>query len=140
MIFPSNHLRRRVNSKWPLNSRLPWILLVIAVAGVASNLAADGDRVTNVVQAPQSVTEQILREGSRMEFRKATCRLSGDRLSLTFDDSRTLEALPNLASQRVLQACRDDATDGQWIISGKITEFQNHNYLLLDHVVRAPSR
>ncbi len=128
---------------WLAHSRLPWILLIFVTAGVASNLAADGDAVpegsAGNTTAPQPVVEVLLREGSRFEARKAICRQSGDRLALTFEDSRVIEALPNLAAQRILQACRDDAADSQWLVSGKITEFQNHNYLLLDHVVRVPN-
>ncbi len=140
MLLPRKISSGRGNVPWIVHSRLPWILLIVVMAGIASNLVADGDRTSKDPLAPQPVVEVIMREGSRIESRKAVCRLSGDRLSLAFEDSKTLEALPNLAAQRVLQACRDDSSDSQWIVSGKITEFQNHNYLLLDHVVRAPSR
>lgn len=140
MLSTGTKTRGRISMPWILHSRLPWILLIVVMAGVASNLAADGERSTKDSFTTQSVTEVIQREGSRIESRKAICRLSGDRLALTFDETRTLEALPNLAAQRVLQACREDTSDSQWIVSGKLTEFQNHNYLLLDHVVRAPTR
>ena len=140
MLLPRKTSNQRGNMPWIVHSRLPWILLIVVMAGIASNLAADGDRSSKDPIPAQPAAEVILREGSRIESRKAVCRMSGDRLSLAFDDSRILEALPNLAAQRVLQAYRDDSSDSQWIVSGKITEFQNHNYLLLDHVVRAPSR
>jgi len=121
-------------------SRLAWVLLAIASAGIASNLAAIEDDREAPAKPPKAVKEILMREGARVESRRAKCRVAGERLVIEFDDGRTLDALANLAAQRVFQACRDDATDSEWIISGKITEFQNLNYVLLENVVRAPSR
>lgn len=121
-------------------SRLAWVLLAIASAGIASNLAAIEDDRAAPAKPPKAVKDILIREGARVESRRAKCRVAGERLVIEFDDGRTLDALANLAAQRVFQACRDDATDSEWIISGKITEFQNLNYLLLENVVRAPSR
>jgi hypothetical protein len=120
------------------SSRLAWLLLAIASAGVASNLSAIEDAPAANAKRPTSDT--LLREGARVEAKRAKCRVAGERLLIEFDDGRTLDALANLAAQRVFQACRDDSTDSEWIISGKITEFQNMNYLLLESVLRAPSR
>jgi len=116
------------------------VLLAIASAGIASNLAAIEDDRAAPAKPPKAVKDILIREGARVESRRAKCRVAGERLVIEFDDGRTLDALANLAAQRVFQACRDDATDSEWIISGKITEFQNLNYLLLENVVRAPSR
>ncbi len=105
-----------------------------------SNLSAfeDGQPVAN--RPTKSPKETLLREGARIESRRSKCRIAGDRLVIEFDDGRTLDALPNLAAQRVFQACRDDASDSDWMVSGKITEFQSLNYLLLENVVRASAR
>ncbi len=121
-------------------SRLAWLLLAIASAGVASNLSAIEDDREAPAKPAKAVKELLLREGAKVESRRAKCRVAGERLVIEFDDGRTLDALANLAAQRVFQACRDDATDSEWMLSGKITEFQNLNYLLLENVVRAPSR
>jgi hypothetical protein len=42
-----------------------------------------------------------------------------------------------LASQRILKAVMNDASDSKWIVSGVVTEFQERNYLMLDRVSRA---
>jgi hypothetical protein len=121
-------------------SRLAWVLVAIVGAGIASNLSADEEAAPIAARSQKSAKETLLREGSRVESKRAKCRAAGDRLVIEFDDARTLDALPNLAAQRVFQACRDDSADSEWIVSGKITEFQNLNYLLLENVVRASSR
>ncbi len=122
------------------SSRLAWLVLAIVAAGVASNLSAVEDAPAVQTKGQKTAKELLLREGARIESKRAKCRVAGERLVIEFDDGRTLDALANLAAQRVFQACRDDATDSEWILSGKITEFQNVNYMLLENVVRAPSR
>lgn len=121
-------------------SRLAWLLLALASAGVASNLSAFEDDRDAPAKPAKAMKEMLMREGAKVESRRAKCRVAGERLVIEFDDGRTVDALANLASQRVFQACRDDATDSDWIVSGKFTEFQNLNYLLLENVVRAPAR
>lgn len=128
------------NARALLRSRLVWVLLALASAGVASNLSAVEDSPVAPVNAQKSTREMLLREGARVEAKRAKCRVAGERLLIEFDDGRTLDALANLAAQRVFQACRDDESDSEWIVSGKITEFQNMNYLFLESVLRAPSR
>ncbi len=121
-------------------SRLAWVLLLIAGAGIASNLSAFEDEPAAPAKITKPVKETLMREGVRVDSRRAKCRVAGEQLIIEFEDGRTLDALANLAAQRVFQACRDDASDSEWMVSGKITEFQNLNYLLLENVVRAPSR
>lgn len=118
--------------RWLMGSRLVWISLILAGAGIASNLSA----IEETPPTARGSKVSILREGTRIESRRIRCRVNADRLTIEFDD-RHLEALPNLAAQRLLQASRDDSEDGFWIISGKLTEYQNQNYVLLEHVVRA---
>ncbi len=121
-------------------SRVAWLMLAIVSAGVASNLSAVEDYPAATTPAQKPARDTLLREGARVEAKRAKCRVSGERLLIEFEDGRTLDALANLAAQRVFQACRDDESDSEWIVSGKITEFQNMNYLLLESVLRAPSR
>lgn len=122
------------------HSRIAWLTLAMVAAGIASNLSAFEDGQPVASRTAKSPKETLLREGARIESRRAKCRIAGDRLVIEFDDGRTLDALPNLAAQRVFQACRDDASDSDWMVSGKITEFQSMNYLLLENVVRASTR
>jgi hypothetical protein len=128
------------NVRMIARSRLAWLLVAIVGAGVASNLSAVEDKPTAPTMSAKSAKETLLREGARVEAKRAKCRLAGERLLIEFEDGRTLDALANLAAQRVFQACRDDESDSEWIVSGKITEFQNMNYLFLESVLRAPSR
>lgn len=79
----------------------------------------------------------LMREGTRIVDRPAICRSSGERLVLTLDeDAPPMIALENLSAQRILKAVLDDATDDQWIVDGHVTEFQDHNFVLLERVVR----
>jgi hypothetical protein len=121
-------------------SRLAWLLLAMVSAGVASNISAVEEAPSAPAKAQRSEKDSLLREGAKVEAKRASCRVAGDRVLIEFEDGRTLDALANLAAQRVFQACRDDSTDSEWIVSGKITEFQNMNYMLLESVLRAPSR
>ena len=138
----ANHLGLRViaNARSIARSRLAWLLLAIVSAGVASNLSAVEDAPQAPIRTQKSAKDSLLREGARVAAQRAKCRVAGERLLIEFEDRRALDALANLAAQRVFQACRDDAADQEWIVSGKITEFQNLNYLLLENVVRVPSR
>lgn len=114
-----------------------WIVAFILVAAVVSNLATgQTDR-----EPPSSEPTQakLMREGTRIESLHTQCRNVGDRLVVEIaEDTRPLEALENLASQRILQAVSDEASSNGWIVNGQITEFQGRNYILLDKVTRAP--
>jgi len=135
-IYPGYRLV--ANARTVARSRLAWVLLAIVSAGVASNLSAVEDAPAAPTNRQRSTRDTLLREGARVEAKRAKCRVAGERLLIEFDDGRTLDALANLAAQRVFQACRDDESDSEWIVSGKITEFQSMNYLLLESVLRAP--
>lgn len=133
-------MRLVANARTIARSRMAWVLLAIFSAGVASNLSAVEDSPVAANRTQKLARDTLFREGARVEAKRTQCRVSGERLLIEFEDGRTLDALANLAAQRVFQACRDDATDSEWIVSGKITEFQSSNYLFLENVVRAPSR
>ena len=132
-------LRLFAKARMIARSRLAWLLLAIVSAGIASNLAAIEDAPAAPNRTQRSAKDSLLREGAKVEAKRAKCRVAGERLLIEFEDGRSLDALANLAAQRVFQACADDSADQEWILSGKITEFQNLNYLLLENVVRAPS-
>lgn len=81
----------------------------------------------------------LLREGTKIVDQPAVCRSSGDRLQVTLSEAVVpIDALENLASQRILKATLDDAADERWVVNGQITEFQGHNFILLDRVMRQP--
>ncbi|MCA9132456.1 MAG: hypothetical protein KDA45_04855 [Planctomycetales bacterium] len=121
--------------RWPAF----WIVSTLILAGVVSNLASgQGEQEAAEKSAVQDDTSVLLREGMRIEAGAAQCRSAGERLVIELNESgRSLVALENLASQRVLQAVLDDASDRQWIVNGQVTEFQGRNFLLLERVTRA---
>ncbi|MEO8270271.1 MAG: hypothetical protein ABI557_11170 [Aureliella sp.] len=149
-----------------LRSRAAWVsgCLLVGVGGVANvttgqlsqGWAQEGrDKFTSAIpigsafpnsqvvsQPPGGVSvSELLREGTKIVNQSAICRSSQDRLQLTLvDTSIPLIALENLASQRILKANMDDAGDERWVINGQITEFQGHNFILLDRVMRQPTR
>jgi hypothetical protein len=120
-----------------LSSPLAWIGLILIGAAIASNLSAGDDGLRPAALNARSSKAELMREGTRIESRRVKCRANTDHLTVEFDDGRQLDALANLAAQRLLQACRDDASDSYWIISGRITEFQNTNFLYVEHIVRS---
>lgn len=114
-----------------------WIapLTLLAIIVSARFAAADGDDK----RATTKVAARLLREGARLEQQSVTCRASNDVLLVELDNGeQSIEVLRNLAAQRILQACQEDASDCAWTVSGKITEFKGLNYILLDHVKRTP--
>ncbi len=120
--------------------------ICILAASAISNLppgsvrdAVGADSTLNGATEEVGTHGTLMREGTRVSERLATCRSSGERLLISFDeDSPPLAALENLTAQRILKAVMDDVGDDRWIVSGQVTEFQERNYLLLERVVRQP--
>ena len=78
-----------------------------------------------------------MREGTRLTDELGVFQLSGDRIAflpggVNKDSYRVLE---NLALQRISIALNDDRGQGQWLVSGIITEYRGANYLLITKVV-----
>ncbi len=119
------------------------VVLVGAICSFSSSTAQEVNGKLSQNSASSSSASEpepaLLREGSRITNRPAVCRSSGERLIVNFDgadSSKSIVALENLAAQRILQAVADDVEDGNWIVGGQITEFQDRNYILLDRVIR----
>ena len=78
-----------------------------------------------------------MREGTRLTDELGVFQSSGDRIAflpggVNKDSYRVLE---NLALQRISSALNDDRGQGQWLVSGIITEYRGANYLLITKVV-----
>ena len=78
-----------------------------------------------------------LREGTRLTEELGVFQSSGDRVAFlpggnSKDSYRVLE---NLALQRVSVALDEGRGQGQWVVSGVITEFRGANYLLITKAV-----
>ncbi|MEY4565510.1 MAG: hypothetical protein RLY14_480 [Planctomycetota bacterium] len=79
------------------------------------------------------------REGHRVENMNAQMSiLESERFSASFNNGeRSLIVLENLALQRIAEAMKIDSSDSRWVISGKITEFRDQNYLWIERATRA---
>ncbi len=118
-----------------------WLLNLIGLAAVGSNLAAGDGRNDDTAVQPAAIREpaKIMREGARLESRLMLVRSSGESLLLeTEDDKQAFEALENLALERILQAVRADSGDKRWLVTGQVTEYRGRNFILLERVSRAP--
>lgn len=123
------------------NSPIVWLLILIAIAAIGSNLTAgDSGKKPDTATADGATEQQkLLREGTRVESRMVQVRLSGESLVLeTLEDKQSFEALESLALERLQQALRSDSNDKRWLVTGQVTEFKGRNYLLLERVIRAP--
>jgi hypothetical protein len=118
-----------------------WLLNLIGLAAIGSNLAAGDGAPRPAAQPAEALREpgKLIREGSRIESKMMQVRTAGDNLALeTEEDKQVFEALENLALERVLQAVRADASDKRWLVTGQVTEHRGRNYILLERVSRAP--
>lgn len=79
------------------------------------------------------------REGHRVENMNAQMSiLESERFSASLNNGeRNLLVLENLALQRIADAMKIDSSDSRWVISGKITEFRDQNYLWIERATRA---
>jgi hypothetical protein len=123
------------------HSPIFWMLVVVGLAAIGSNLTAgDGSKKPEVPASDSSVEQpRLLREGTRIESRMVQVRQTGDSLVLeTLEDKQVFEALESLALERLQQALRSDSNDKRWLVTGQVTEFKGRNFLLLERVIRAP--
>ncbi len=141
MKHPEQLVSRRIPCKL-LTPPVVWSGICLLMACIATNLIAEEFQSTRASGSTimKSDGAKILREGTRIETRLCLCRSAGDRLVVEFEDEkRSLIALENLAAQRILKSVVDDTNDSEWMVTGQITEFREHNYILLERATRASS-
>lgn len=124
-----------------------WMVVVVATVGIAVNLSSSRGWLPSSESwadenrgAAPSGAKSHFREGTELEDLQGNFRIVGDRLIFveTTTNPRTFRCLENLALQRVYQAIVDEDREKNWIAQGRITEYRNENFLLLERVVRAP--
>ncbi len=125
------------------HSPMFWLLNLIGLAAIGSNLAAGDGASRNETPSPVAAAlrepGKLVREGARLESRLMLVRSAGDNLTLeTEDEKQAFEALENLALERILQAVRADSQDKRWLVTGQVTEYRGRNFILLERVSRAP--
>lgn len=124
-----------------------WLVIGITIIVSAVNLSSSRGWLgssTGMAQGPQpkgtapNVTH--LREGTEMTDLVGRFKLIGDRIQFLEGEGngRTFKCLENLMLQRIFQSIKDDDRDNRWIVQGKITEYSNENFLLIEGVVRSP--
>jgi hypothetical protein len=80
------------------------------------------------------------REGTRLTDERGAFQTSGDRIAFqpTGGGKDSYRVLENLALQRISFALDDSRGQGQWLVSGIITEYRGANYLLITKANIAP--
>jgi hypothetical protein len=78
-----------------------------------------------------------LREGTRLRDVTGRFRKSGDSLTFIDEADREIAGLPNLNMERILRMLKtvEEPESIAWSVSGTVTEFGGHNYLLISRAV-----
>lgn len=119
------------------------IAALFVVAAFCSVLPLSLAQEAEIISAdePALVNTKLLREGSLIHKVRVKCRAVGDNLFLEIrEQNRTVAALQNLASQRILKSVVEDSADTAWMVSGVVTEFNQRNYLLIKHAQRTSAK
>lgn len=122
----------RSHSRWSLHL-LVVLLAVVGAVCVTSWLTAD-----DLAQPPGAIApkSQLRREGTELRDEPGRFLSVGNRQTFVSADGASYVVLENLNLERVVKivAASPDAVD--WFISGKISEYQGANYLLISRARR----
>lgn len=124
-----------------------WVILIsVSIATVvnvgeqsgfwnsSSSSANAGDRPSLVKMATEPT---ILREGAAMTDIKGRFKKVGERYCFTEDGSNvTYKCLENVGLQRVAASMQNEDRKLVWLITARVTEFNDENFLLLEKAVR----
>ncbi len=105
-----------------------------ASKGLWSNAALAED----TLQIPSATKERsLLREGSSVVESKGKFRIVKDRLVFQEDGStRSFVCLENQMLQRVASYLSEEDRRLVWVVTGRITEYESSNYLLIEKATR----
>ncbi len=78
----------------------------------------------------------LLREGDQISGLAGQFHSTGPRYTFRASDEREFVVLENLALERVTRVLVNRPDAAEWVVAGKVTEFQGGNYLLITHAVR----
>jgi hypothetical protein len=128
-----------------LRSPAFWVIFLalgVAFAVNVSNPSGAGSRASAVADERPSLAKMtnitpLLREGTALTEIKGKFRKQGERFLFIEDsNNRTFKCLENMSLQRVASTLQDEDRKPVWLISAKITEFNEENFLMLDKAVR----
>ena len=128
-----------------LRSPAFWVILLsigIAVCanvsdhnGFRSSATIADDRPSLSKMATQST---LLREGTALSELKGRFRKQGDRIVFVDDsNNRSFKCLENISLQRIDSAIQDEDRKLVWLVTAKVSEFNEENFLLVEKAVRA---
>jgi hypothetical protein len=129
-----------------LRSPATWVILAaIGIAiianwsnpnGIGSESSAVGDDRPSLSKMTSEAT--LHREGTPLHEIKGRFRKhdQSERLLFLDESDRKYKCLENVCLQRVASALQSDDRKFVWLVSGKLTEFNEENFLLLEKATR----
>lgn len=97
----------------------------------ASDSQRNGSRISNLQEGP------LVREGEVWENELGHILVAGQRYAFRpIQGGRSVIVLENLNLQRIVQRLEESSQPTIWSISGRVTEFQGGNYLLIERATR----
>ncbi len=127
-----------------LSSPAFWVVLVVSCVAMLANLGGSPMHGNPIMAddrpslAQMAKAESLSREGTPLTEVKGRFRKVGERFVFVEDGTtKSIKCLENLSLQRVATNQQDDDRKVVWNVSGKITEFNNENFLILDKAVRS---
>ncbi len=127
-----------------LTSPAFWVIVVVGCLAVFANLGAQSGLHSNAVMGGERPSlsqmakeESVLREGAVLADVKGRFKKQGERFVFTDEaTNKSYKCLENLCLQRLTANQMDDDRKVIWMISAKMTEFNNENFLILEKSVR----
>jgi len=117
---------------------------IILPSDPSESTTQPADKETGVV-ADVTPTKRLLPDGYAIANRLATFKAGAPWTSFELDEleglptSPDLRVLPNRQLMMVERVMAEDATNNRFRITGRITEFLGHNYILLEQVTAPPA-
>lgn len=107
-------------------------------ASAAKGLWSNAALAEDTLQIPPATKERsLLREGSTVVEANGKFRIVKDRLIFQEDGStRSFVCLENQMLQRVASYLSDEDRRLVWVVTGRITEYESSNYLLIEKATR----
>lgn len=86
--------------------------------------------------ATPAALEHRIREGTQVVEERGVFKITGERVTFFSGGARLrLVVLENLNLERIVRVITDSPEKQDWVVSGRITEFQGANYLLVEKAV-----
>ncbi len=128
-----------------LNSPAFWVIVIVGCLAVFANLHGERTSHANSLSASErpslmqmSKEDSILREGAVLTEIKGRFKKNAERMIFTEEvTNKSYKCLENLCLQRIAANQLDDDRKVIWMISAKITEFNNENFIILEKSVRS---